>query len=85
MDFSDFLPVFVKIKTWISISSISEIMHLYIHNAEADDINDDDDDDENNVNLVSIRLVRMEMQVAEEGSRQPGAGTECPQEYCSAE
>ena len=42
---------------------------MFIFNAEADGINDYDDDDENNVNLVSIRLVRMEMQVAEEGSR----------------
>ena len=49
------------------------MMNLFIYNAEADGINDYDDDDENNVNLVSIRLVRMEMQVAEEGSGQPGA------------
>ena len=73
--------IYNQIVTWTAFA----ILAMFIFNAEADGINDYDDDDENNVNLVSIRLVRMEMQVAEEGSGQPGAGTECPQEYCSAE
>ena len=38
---------------------------------------EDDDDD---VDLVSIGLVRMEMQVAEEDPGEPAAGVECGQE-----